>query len=112
MVMENATVPLAIASVFGSFTGNPIKPVGVLRLVVIGASYLKYPKGKGNVFIHKLGGTMMRRVPFQNRLISIISEKIYIEHKQVKVFFLPTLVFFPLKTFFLYDYYILKFDIN
>ena len=48
MVMENATVPLAMASVFGSFTGNPIKPVGVLRLVVVGASYLKYPKGKGN----------------------------------------------------------------
>ena len=50
MVMENATVPLTIASVFGSFTGNPIKPVGVLRLVVVGASYLKYPKGKGNSF--------------------------------------------------------------
>lgn len=71
MVMENATVPLTIASVFGSFTGNPIKPVGVLRLVVVGASYLKYPKGKGNFFVHKLGSIMMgiRRVPFQNRLI-------------------------------------------
>ena len=83
MVMENATVPLAMASVFGSFTGNPIKPVGVLRLVVVGASYLKYPKGKGNIFVRTFGNTMMcisRRVPFQNRLISIISEKIYIEH--------------------------------
>ena len=50
MVMENATLPLTIASVFGSFSGNPIKPVGVLRLVVVGASYLKYPKGKGNFF--------------------------------------------------------------
>ena len=80
MVMENATVPLAMASVFGSFTGNPIKPVGVLRLVVVGASYLKYPKGKGNIFVRTFGNTMMRRVPFQNRLIWIISEKIYIEH--------------------------------
>ena len=80
MVMENATVPLAMASVFGSFTGNPIKPVGVLRLVVVGASYLKYPKGKGNIFVRTFGNTMSRRVPFQNRLISIISEKIYIEH--------------------------------
>ena len=68
MVMENATVPLAIASVFGSFTGNPIKPVGVLRLVVVGASYLKYPKGKGNVFLNKFGSTMMLVVVYHFKI--------------------------------------------
>lgn len=48
MFMENAAVPLSIAAAFGSLTGSSISPVGILRLVVVSASSLNCPKGKGN----------------------------------------------------------------
>ena len=48
MVLENATIPLSIPTAFGSITGNSLKPVGILRLVVVKAINLKCPKDKGN----------------------------------------------------------------
>ena len=47
MVLENATVPLSIATAFGTITGNTLNPVGVLRLVVAKAIDLKCPRDKG-----------------------------------------------------------------
>ena len=48
MFMETAAVHLAIPAAFGSITGNLISPVGILRLVVVSATSLNCPKGKGN----------------------------------------------------------------
>ena len=48
MFMGTAAVPLAIPAAFGSLTGNYSSPVGILRLVVVSATSLNCPKGKGN----------------------------------------------------------------
>ena len=48
MLLANATVPMAIPSAFGSFSGNCKNPVGVMRLVVVSGTCLNCPKGKGN----------------------------------------------------------------
>ena len=48
MVLGNACAPLAIATGFGSLTGNSINPVGFLKLIVLRATGLKCPEGKGN----------------------------------------------------------------
>ena len=48
MLLQNACIPAAISTAFGSLAGNSMSPVGVLRLVVVGATCLKCPNGKGN----------------------------------------------------------------
>ena len=47
MAIENANVPLSIHKTFGAMTGNLLKPVGVLKLIVAKAVDLKCPKDKG-----------------------------------------------------------------
>ena len=46
--MENACVSIALKTAFGSLSGNSINPVGMIKLIVVGATYLKCPRGKGN----------------------------------------------------------------
>ena len=45
--MENSTVSLSIPNAFGTINGNPLKPVGAVKLIVVKAIDLKCPKDKG-----------------------------------------------------------------
>ena len=47
MVMEKSTVSLSIPNAFGTINGNPLKPVGAVKLIVVKAIDLKCPKDKG-----------------------------------------------------------------
>ena len=45
--MENSTISLSIPNAFGTINGNPLKPVGALKLIVVKAIDLRCPQDKG-----------------------------------------------------------------
>ena len=52
--MENSTISLSIPNAFGTINGNPLKPVGALKLIVVKAIDLRCPKDKGILMLFEM----------------------------------------------------------